>query len=43
LRDYAQKKWSMRGSQHTDNLASPIRFQVSGFGCQEGEALGPET
>ena len=40
FRDYARKKWPLKGSKDADNL---YRFQVSGFGCQEGESQNPET
>jgi len=39
-RHYAWKKWPLRGSKHGDNLNW---FQLSGFGCQEGEPKNPET
>jgi hypothetical protein len=40
FRDYAGKKWLLRGPKHADIL---YRFQVSGFGCQEGASQSPET
>jgi hypothetical protein len=40
FRDDARKKWPLMGSKYADNLS---RFQVSGFGCQEGESQNPET
>jgi len=40
FRDYAREKWPLKGSKDADNL---YRFQVSGFGCQEGESQNPET
>jgi hypothetical protein len=37
-RDYARKKWPLRGSNSEIHW-----FQVSGFGCQEKEVLKADT
>jgi len=40
IRDYARKKWPLKGSKHADNLYG---FQVSGVRCEYLTSPFPDT